>query len=314
MNTSIFSTSLTALDLHEAINATAEAGYDAMEVGCFAPHLTLEMAEVRGSEVHTWLREADLPVSALSLVVNYTAEDDEVWRANVDQTCRFIRLCREFGTRVIKIMPGTPGSATATEEHWNRFRRAMDIIVPVAEAEGVKLAIETHLDHLSDSIETAARCIELGNPEVLGVNLDFCNVRTWHENPLDAIERFNGRIYLTHIKDSLFTSKSGEYVPIGKGRMDYRPIIRRLREIGYDGYLSIQCLYPQSRSDPNGSIARDLASLRDLLNSPPPPELSIGADSPGDVPFAMVRQEVEPTAIPNAKLCRWRRGVCCACS
>ena len=266
MKTSIFSTSLTALDLRDAIRVAAEVGYDAMEVGCFAPHLTLDMAEARRGEVCAWLKEANIPVSALSLTVSYTAEDKTVWRANVDETCRFIRLCEKFGTRIVKTMPGPPSSAQATDKHWDHFRRAMDIIVPIARSESVKLAIETHLGHLSDSIETAARCIELSEPDALGVNLDFCNVRTCHEAPLDAIDRFGDRIYLTHVKDSLFNIESGEYVPMGKGKMDYGPIIERLRAIGYDGYLSVECLYAQAkREDPRGSIAHDLAVLRELL-------------------------------------------------
>jgi len=268
MKTSVFSTSLTALGLRDAIRVAAEVGYDAIELGCFAPHLTLETAEERGDEVAAWLKEAALPVSALSLAVAYTADDDAVWRANVDETCGLIRLCEKFGTRLIKTMPGQPGSAQATEAHWDRFRRAMDIIAPVAEAEGVRLAIETHLGHLSDSIETAARCIESGNPEVLGVNLDFCNVRTCHEDPLDAIDRFRGRTYLTHVKDSLFTTESGEYVPMGQGKMDYPPILERLRAAGYDGYLSIECLYPQAKTeDPRGSVAHDLEVLHELLQT-----------------------------------------------
>ncbi|MEW6360059.1 MAG: sugar phosphate isomerase/epimerase [Planctomycetota bacterium] len=267
MKTSIFSTSLTALDLREAIRTTADLGYDAIELGCFPPHLTLETAETRTNDVRTWLREARLPVSALSLTVEYTSQDEATWRANVDETRRFIRLCGTFGTRLIKTMPGTPGSARATQKHWDRFHRAMEIIVPAAEKEGVTLALETHLNHLSDSIETAARCIECGPPDVLGVNLDFCNVRTCHEDPMDAIDRFRGRIFLTHVKDSLFTTESGEYVPLGKGKMDYRPVIRRLREIGYDGYLSIECLYPQAKKhDPRGAAAHDLAALKRLLS------------------------------------------------
>lgn len=266
MKTSVFSTSLTAFGLRDAIRVAAEVGYDAIELGCFAPHLTLATAEERGREVAAWLKEAALPVSALSLTVEYTAQDDDAWRANVEETCRFIRLCETFGTRLVKTMPGRPGSAQATDEHWDLFQRAMDIIVPVAEAEGVKLAVETHLGHLSDSIETAARCIETGSPEVLGVNLDFCNVRTCGEDPLDAIDRFRGRIYLTHVKDSLFTTESGEYVPLGQGKMDYQPILRRLRAVGYDGYLSVECLYPGAKTeDPRGSVAHDLSVLCGFL-------------------------------------------------
>jgi sugar phosphate isomerase/epimerase len=103
---------------------------------------------------------------------------------------------------------------------------------------------------------------------VLGVNLDFCNVRTCHEDPVDAIERFRERIFLTHVKDSLFSTASGEYVPMGLGRMDYRPIIERLRAVGYDGYLSVECLYRGAKEDdPRGLVAHDLRILRGLLGA-----------------------------------------------
>jgi sugar phosphate isomerase/epimerase len=266
MKTSVFSTSLTALDLREAIRVAAEVGYEAMEVGCFAPHLTLEMAEARGDEVRAWLRDAGLPVSALSLDVSYTDEDEDSWRANVDETCRFIELCERFGTRLMKIMPGPPGHAEATDGHWARFGRAMDVIVPAAESAGVRLALETHLNHLSDSIQSTARCLECGPSEVLGVNLDFCNVRTCGDDPLDALERFQDRLYLTHVKDSRFNLASGEYVPMGEGEMDYPPLIERLREVGYDRYLSVECLYPWAkRDDPRAAVSHDLAALRGLL-------------------------------------------------
>lgn len=268
MRTSLFSTSLTALALREAIHATAEAGYDAIELMCAAPHMTFALAEGRGGEVRAWLSEASLPVSALSLSVEYTSDDEAAWRANVDQTVAFARMCESFGANLMKIMPGRPGSAEATATHWDRYRRAIDLIAPEARAAGVRLAVETHLNHLSDSIDTAARCVGCGPADVLGVNLDFCNIHTCGESALDAIGRFAGRIFLTHVKDSLFTAASGEYVPLGDGKMNYPPIIERLRQIGYDGDLSIECLYSQAKEHaPRECIAHDLGVLQNLLSS-----------------------------------------------
>ena len=267
MKTSLFSTSLTALSLEDAIRVAAEVGYDAIELGCFEPHLSLPKAKAQNQQVRQWLLDANLPVSALSLAVEYTSIDEAAWRANVDETVDFIHLCRAFDTALIKTMPGRPGSAQAGAKHWDQYRRAMDLLVPAAEAEGVVLAVETHLNHLSDSIATAAQCIGGYNPDVLGVNLDFCNVHTCHESALDAIDRFAGRIFLTHVKDSRFTTESGEYVPMGQGKMDYPPIIERLRSVGYDGYLSIECLYPQAREhDPRGAVEHDLRKLTEIMH------------------------------------------------
>jgi len=262
MNTSLFSQSLMAVDLKRAVELTAATGYDAIEIGCFGPHLTLDRYESRIDEVRSWLQEAGLAVSALSLSVSYTSQVDAEWRDNVDQTCRFIRLCRAFDTRIVKMMPGRPGSAEATESHWDRFRQAMDEIVAVAREEEVRLALETHLRHLSDAIEATARCLDCGDPDVLGVNLDFCNVRTCGGDPADAIDRFRDRIVLTHVKDSLFTTDSGKYVPLGEGKMDYGPVMAGLDAAGYDGYLSVECLY----QDPEAWIAHDLRVLRGWLS------------------------------------------------
>jgi len=268
VKTSLFTTGLRALDLRGAIQATAAAGYDSVELGCFEPHLTLDVAEGRTAEVVGWLNEAGLPVSALSLVVSYTEPDEAVWRANVEETCRFIRLCGRLGTRIVKSMPGPPASAAAGEEHWERFRRAMDAVLPVARTEGVRLAIETHLNHLSDTIRTSLRCMECGEPDVLGVTLDFCNIHTCGESALDAIDALGERIFFTHVKDSLFSTASGEYVPVGEGRMDYVPIIRRLRAMGYDGYLSVECLYGPQDGEvaPAAGAEHDLGVLRGLLD------------------------------------------------
>ena len=99
------------------------------------------------------------------------------------------------------------------------------------------------------------------------MNLDFRNIRTCTEAPLDAIERFSDRIYLTHVKESLFSTESGVYVPMGQGKMDCQPILKQLRATGYDGYLSVECLYPQAkREDPRGAIAHDLSVLRELMD------------------------------------------------
>jgi sugar phosphate isomerase/epimerase len=65
------------------------------------------------------------------------------------------------------------------------------------------------------------------------------------------------------VEDSLFAAASGEYVPLGEGKMDYPLIIERLRATGYDGHLSVECLYPQAKlHDHRGSIMHDLLGCR----------------------------------------------------
>ena len=108
MKTSVFSQGLTALGLQDAIATAGAAGFDAIELGCFSPHLTLDVAEGQTDRVRGWLEAAGIGASALSLATGYTDEEDADWQRCVDETLRYLRLCGRFGATVLKTMPGTP--------------------------------------------------------------------------------------------------------------------------------------------------------------------------------------------------------------
>ena len=123
MKTSLFSQSLFALGLEEAISATAEAGYDAIELACSEPHFDHDRALDDPECVSQSIREAGLEVSALSLFSTFTDAD-----TSSDQTefaRDFIRLAPLFRTRVVKLTPGPPASADATGDHWDHLRGAL---------------------------------------------------------------------------------------------------------------------------------------------------------------------------------------------
>ena len=48
--------------------------------------------------------------------------------------------------------------------------------------------------------------------------------------------------------------------------MDYPPIVKRLREIAYEGYLSIECLYAKAKEDdPRGAAANLSNGVKNIL-------------------------------------------------
>ena len=55
---------------------------------------------------------------------------------------------------------------------------------------------------------------------------------------------------------------------VGDGVLDWTDILRRLREVGYDGYLSLEYEYrwhPDDLPDPAEGFARSARALRDIL-------------------------------------------------
>ena len=78
----------------------------------------------------------------------------------------------------------------------------------------------------------------------LGINLDTANLILYGKgNPVDALEVFGPYVMDLHIKDGLFPTdgwKLGEEVAVGEGKADFPRLIAKLKELGYDGALTIE--------------------------------------------------------------------------
>jgi len=77
-----------------------------------------------------------------------------------------------------------------------------------------------------------------------GVNFDLANLILYGKaNPVDAIEVLAPYIQGIHAKDGLWPTNPkllGEEVPIGKGKVDFPRIVQRLKDIHYEGAVTIE--------------------------------------------------------------------------
>lgn len=89
----------------------------------------------------------------------------------------------------------------------------------------------------------------------VGINLDPANLIMYGKaNPVDALEVFGEYVRGVHGKDGRYPTDGyhlGEEVRLGTGRVNYPLFIRRLREVGYDGDITIEreITGEQQRSD-----------------------------------------------------------------
>ncbi|MCQ2354678.1 MAG: sugar phosphate isomerase/epimerase [Clostridia bacterium] len=91
---------------------------------------------------------------------------------------------------------------------------------------------------------TLRRTIEEVGTGNLGINLDPANLLMYGKgNPVDALDVFGQYVRGIHGKDGEYPTDGrnlGKEKPLGEGRVDYPRFIRRLREIGYDGAITIE--------------------------------------------------------------------------
>ncbi len=91
---------------------------------------------------------------------------------------------------------------------------------------------------------TMLRCFEKVGMDNLGVNLDTANVILYGKaNPVDALDVFGKYVMNIHAKDGLYPTNGhdlGSEVRIGDGKVDFKALFKKLYELEYDSYVTIE--------------------------------------------------------------------------
>lgn len=112
---------------------------------------------------------------------------------------------------------------------------------------------------------TLRRAMEDIGLKNVGVNLDPANLLMYGKaNPVDALDILGPYVLGVHGKDGEYPATGhslGEEKPIGQGRVNYPAFIRRLKEVGYDGDITIE------REISGPEQERDIVMGKQFLNA-----------------------------------------------
>ena len=94
---------------------------------------------------------------------------------------------------------------------------------------------------LKRAIQDIEKAVGKGN---VGINLDPANLIMYGKaNPVDALEVFGEYVMGIHGKDGKYPTDGhhlGDEVPLGQGKVNYPAFIAKLKEIGYQGDITIE--------------------------------------------------------------------------
>lgn len=128
--------------------------------------------------------------------------------------------------------PNDPAYATTVS--------AIREVAEYCKPKGVMLLAETG-EETPITLLRAIQDVGTGN---LFVNLDTANLILYGKgNPVDAMDVFGKYVRGTHMKDGLFPTNPhtlGEEVPIGKGKVDFPELFRKLRAADYRRTITIE--------------------------------------------------------------------------
>lgn len=270
---SLCSQSLFPIPLEDAVPAAKNAGYSALELACFGPHRSAIIERNTAGKIVRKILDSGLKVSALSLTNDFTHPN--TLEKQLEEARGFIGMAGVFQTRVIRVTPGPPGSAEASEGNWRCLEKALKRLVPLALEANVVLAFETHMRQLTDTVAGSNRLLELADEietgdSVVGLTADFSNLAFAGDDPVGAIDAFAGRIFSTHIKNGRI-GPGGEWIfnALDDGWTDYRKVLPYLKKSGYRGFLTMESMGKRVKENPAGAVAQDLGILKEYLDEIP---------------------------------------------
>jgi mannonate dehydratase len=174
-------------------------------------------------------------------------EDAMVVRTNFHAEAR--GGARTSGFRLADLRPDTvPHDETPIprEQMWDNLERFMRAVIPAAEAAGVRMAMHPDdpplspicgLERIMDRVASFDRLLAISSSPANA--LTFC-VGCFAEMGADItglVERYRDRIPYVHVRDIAGTAEDFIETFPDEGRTDLVAIFRKLREIGFDGYL-----------------------------------------------------------------------------
>lgn len=232
--------------IDHAIRRLPDLGYEAIEIAG-APD-ELDTAAVKPVLDETGIRCFGA-VSLMTPERSLLAKDPARRASSVRYIQDCIAMVRELGGQEMTIVPGSVGqivSEATPDEEWNWAVESLKEINAFAEEHGVQIGIEPINRFETFFINRSAQAIALAKAvgPSCGVVLDSFHMAMEERDLYAAIRAAGNRLINFHI------GENNRFAP-GLGALDWPKIVETLREIAYDGPLSVEFCPPFDRTPAN---------------------------------------------------------------
>ena len=225
----------------EHFSMAKDMGFQGLEVSYseqeIASLLERPGAAARRQDLMRHLKELDLEIPCIS-VGSCLGDSNRTERA-MKRAAACIKLAGLLGTPYIHLRADQYGYSSDEA----KVVSSLESLLPLAEKAGVILLVET-----SGVYADTSRLRDLLNRfacDHLAALWDVNHPYRFHgESPEQTIQNLGAYIKFVHVRDSIAVENNAEYRLMGEGDLPLDDMIRALRSINYDGYLSL--LWPKS--------------------------------------------------------------------
>ncbi len=233
-------------EMDRAMAFAKEAGYDAIEIAPFtvAQHVT-DISPAERRAIRDAARRNDILISGIHWVLvktegmHLTHPDASIRRKTADYFVALVDFCHDIGGEFIingsprqrNIMEGvTPGQA------WDWAAQTFEKAVHRAESCGITICFEPLAPSETNFINTAKEAVKFAGEfksPAMSIILDV-KAMSSETDPVPEIIRQTGKDF------AYFHANDANLKGPGFGDVDFVPIAAALRDVGYDGFVSVE--------------------------------------------------------------------------
>lgn len=227
-----------AVSLRQEIEYTAEKGFDFIEITLEPPAAGVE--KVKGPEVRRQLDDLGLEaVGHTAYYLQIASPLDRVRLAAVDELKRCLDVLAELRLPTMTVHPDY-GILNGFEVKDILARNTESLAALVAH--GKQAGVVVLLENLDRHLGSAENLKQIFDPlPELGLTLDVAHANLWtpqNQTP-ELLEHLAARLRHVHFSDNN-GGRDDLHLPLGAGKMLFKPLVRQLKAVGYDGTITLE--------------------------------------------------------------------------
>jgi sugar phosphate isomerase/epimerase len=215
-------------------------------------------------QVNDRLRELGLEMPMMCYSPDFTIPDDAARREEVEKEKRVMEVTAALGGKFCRVLSGQRRPDVSREQGVAWVAGAIEELIPYAEELGLTLTLENHYKdnywkhpEFAQFSDVFVEILERVPSPRLAVNYDPSNAIVAGEDPIEVLEKVKHRVVTMHAsdrsikpgytledlraqEDSVGYASVLQHGEIGKGLNDFDRIFSILREVGFDGWISIE--------------------------------------------------------------------------
>ena len=255
----------------DAIAAVREAGFGGVEILCkpgfFEHENPAHVEEVRAA-LANW-PDAVVTFHAPFHTVDLSSTDPAVWDHAVDYVSQSLRVASSLRAESATVHTrggGGPEAKEWADGNFAAFRRALDVLAPIATECNVTLSVENMPgQRFTAKSEELLDLIEPYPEHVVGVCID-----TGHAHLAgDVVQTCGGlatRTFVMHIHDNNNQGRDDHAFP-GQGTIPWRGVIRALQQNGYRGRNVIEYVERDAQGNSLAGLREKLQRIRNAIEN-----------------------------------------------